>query len=113
MIGSGKWARTVVVNGPPEALTEGHIGVVATLRKHFYRADGYIGSHLLVDMENGVIRSCGLWESKAALERTHEKALKVGERIRSTVWGRFGSVSVEVSEICIMDPGPAIAFKER
>lgn len=47
MARSGKWARTVVVCGPPEALRDDQVQVIGTLRKFFYRQAGYIGRTFL------------------------------------------------------------------
>lgn len=111
MAGSGKWARTLVVSGPPEGLTDEQIAAVATLRQHFYRRDGYLGSHLLVDKENGVIRSTGFWATREDLERSRASAEQLGERLRKTLWDDAGTSTTEVSEIYVMDPCDSITFE--
>lgn len=99
-----KWARTVVISGAPQALTDDHIVVVALLRKHFFRQQGYMGSHLLVDKVNGVIRSTGFWETRDDLDRSDPRARSLGKRMCQSIWGDTGSVEVEVSEVLGLDP---------
>ena len=103
------WARTVVISGAPHAVTDDHLVVIALLRKHFYRQPGYMGSHLLVDKLNGVIRTTGFWETRDDLDRTDSSARSLGERMRQSIWGNTGSIQVEVSEVLTLDP-PSVAI---
>ena len=105
-----KWGRTVVISGAPEALMEGQVVVIGLLRKHFFRRQGYLGSHLLIDEVNGVIRSTGFWDTRDDLERTDRAARSLGEKMCRSIWGDTGSMTVEVSEVLAMDP-PSVAIE--